>query len=236
MGLLGELFSTIDSAKRRGGAFAYGLLTDPKEVLRQEIANRNNEAGQHLGLLASLYQDDQGNPTFDPSQWSAKSAAAEAALREQALGGVMGSVAPMKMLSDASGAPTRMYRGSPNVDPSPPSKDALVFLTGSKEFAQNYAKGPNGKVHEFNVSMERPFDASRGEGYKLWKQYVSETNAPSWSSVGTDRGALPVWNIEPQLREWLAKKKIDHDGIWFGESNGTASLAVPSMSQLVPAR
>lgn len=236
MGLLGDLFSTIDSAKRRGGAFAHGLLTDPAEVLRQEVANRNNEAGQHLGLLSSMYQDDKGNPTFDPSKWSAKAAAAEAALTEQALGAVMGSMAPAKLLSDASGAPIKMYRGSPNVDPAPRNKDALVFLTANRDFAQNYAKGPNGRVHEFNVVLEKPFDASRGEGLKLWKQFVRDTDSPSWSSVGTDRGALPNWTMEPQLREWLARNKIDHDGIWFGESNGTASLAVPSMSQLSPAK
>lgn len=92
MGLLGELFSTIDSAKRRGGALAYGLLTDPKEVLRQEIANRNNEAGQQLGLLASLYQDDQGNPTFDQSKWSQQAKSAHNSLVNDLTGAMVGNL------------------------------------------------------------------------------------------------------------------------------------------------
>ena len=133
---------------------------------------------------------------------------------------------------DDSGAPMRLFRGSKNPGGAPYNKDGWVFLTPDRSFAENYARG--GSMYEFTAKAERPFDASRGEGRELWKQFEKETNAPSWALAGTSRGALPYWTMEPKLREWLNAKGITPDAIWFAESTGTPSLAVRRMDQLAP--
>lgn len=131
---------------------------------------------------------------------------------------------------DAAGEPMVMHRGSPNPNAEAYNADAMVFLTASETFAAHYGKG--GKVHHFHVRCEKPFDASRGAGHALWKQFEQETGAQSWAMQGTDRGALPYWTQEHLLRTWLDAKGVDYDGIWFGESNHTASLAVRSLDQV----
>ena len=129
------------------------------------------------------------------------------------------------------GAPMVMYRGSPNEDARTYRGDGPVFVTADPSFAGHYA-GSNGAVYPLYVKAERAFDASRGEGLSLWRQFTKETYSPSYASAGTERGALPIWQQEPQLREWLAKKGIEYDAIWFAESNGRASLAVNDPSQI----
>lgn len=131
---------------------------------------------------------------------------------------------------DAAGEPLAMYRGTMNSHPGPYNDNGLVFLTPSEDFAKNYARG--GTMHVLHVRCEKPFDASRGEGLALWKQFVAETRAESWAMQGSDRGGLPYWTQEPQLRAWLDAKGVDYDGIWFAESDRTASLAVRSIDQV----
>lgn len=135
-------------------------------------------------------------------------------------------------IADESGRPMVMYRGTANPD-AQAYPGGLVFLTQRPDFASVYASGRDGgAVFPVYVKASDVFDASRGEGYKLWRQYTQETGAASWASTGTERGALPTWQQEPQLRQWLASKGMNPDGIWFAESNGTASLAVRDVGQL----
>lgn len=131
---------------------------------------------------------------------------------------------------DDAGEPIAMYRGTVNPHPKPFNDDGLVFLTASEDFARNYARG--GTMHVLHVRCEKPFDASRGQGLALWKEFVAETGAESWATQGSDRGALPYWTQETKVRAWLDAKGVDYDGIWFAESNHTASLAVRSIDQV----
>jgi hypothetical protein len=91
MGLLAEIYSTLDSAKRKAGAAAAGLIDDPAEQLRQWVANNNNDAGQRLKLLESLYLDKAGAPTLNPNAWTPQAAAAQNTLANDAMGAVMGA-------------------------------------------------------------------------------------------------------------------------------------------------
>ena len=131
---------------------------------------------------------------------------------------------------DADGKPLVMYRGSQNENAAPYSDGGLIFLTTDKNFASNYAT--NGAVYPLYVKSSNPFDASRGRGIELWKRFEKETNAPSWALARSDRGALPYWTIEPELRRWLEKNDVEYDSIWFAESNGSSSLAVRNPTQI----
>ena len=135
-----------------------------------------------------------------------------------------------KVVDEATGEPLVMYRGSGNQNAGPYNDDAMIFLSGHKEVAEAYASH-GGIVHELYVCAKKPFDASRGDGYELWKQYAKETNAPSYVSMGTERGALPVWMQEKPLRKWLDKKGIDYDAIYFSENDRKSSLAVLSANK-----
>ncbi|MCA8017724.1 LPD38 domain-containing protein [Burkholderia metallica] len=131
---------------------------------------------------------------------------------------------------DEGGKPLVFYRGTRNEGAEPYSDHAMIFLTRDPAFASNYAR--DGAVFPVYAKVERPFDASRGEGLKLWREFVQETNAPSYASARSERGALPLWTIEPELRRWLDAKGIDYDGIYFAENDGKSSLAVRSMQQI----
>lgn len=131
---------------------------------------------------------------------------------------------------DEHGRPQVMYRGTSHPNAEAYNEKALIFLSPDQEFAEHYARG--GKVHPLYVRAEHPFDASRGEGLHLWREFVRETSAEAWASQGTPRGALPYWTLEPQLRAWLDTKGVNYDAIWFAESNGSASLAVRDVRQL----
>ena len=131
---------------------------------------------------------------------------------------------------DDAGDPLVMYRGTMNPHPKPFNEDGLVFLTASEDFARKYARG--GTMHVLHVRCEKPFDASRGQGLALWKEFVAETGAESWATQGSDRGALPYWTQESKVRAWLDARGVDYDGIWFAESDHTASLAVRSIDQV----
>ncbi|QUO26134.1 hypothetical protein KEH57_04180 [Burkholderia cenocepacia] len=131
---------------------------------------------------------------------------------------------------DGDGKPLVFYRGSRNAGAEPYNDRAMIFLTRDPAFASNYAR--DGAVFPVYARVERPFDASRGEGLKLWREFVQDTNAPSYATARSDRGALPFWTMEPELRRWLDAKGVDYDGIYFAENDGKSSLAVRSMQQI----
>jgi GGDEF domain-containing protein len=131
---------------------------------------------------------------------------------------------------DENGNPKIMYRGTQNPNAAAFSDKALIFLTEKKDFAYIYGRG--GTVYPVYAAVRKPFDASRGEHYSMWKQFVLETGTPSWAVARSDRGALPLWTIEPELRQWLDAKGVDYDGIYFAENDGSSSLAVRKIEQL----
>ena len=131
---------------------------------------------------------------------------------------------------DEHGRPQVYYRGSQNPNAEAYNKNSMIFLTKSPELANIYAR--NNQVFKVYAKTEYPFDISRGQGLKHWKDFVKETNAPSYSATGTDRGMAPHWQQEYNLRNWLTDKNIKHDSIYFGENNNTHSLAVRDINQI----
>ena len=229
----------LDEMRAAQTAQSRGLLshTPQQRVSGRQVA----DAMQAMGLLASPIPvvGDVAGLLGDAAMYAAKPEERTVGNAAMTLLGalpfvpsVAGKAKKAAQLLDDSGAPMRLFRGSPNPGGAPYKKDGWVFLTPEKSFAENYAR--NGKLYEFTAKAEQPFDTTRGDGYKLWKEFEKETNAPSWALAGTSRGPLPYWTIEPQLREWLGKKGIAPDAIWFAESNGTPSVAVRGMDQLSP--
>jgi hypothetical protein len=118
---LASIFSTIDSYKRRGADVVGGLLDDPMNVLRNQLADVGNASQARAAQTDSLYKTPEGLLSFDPKQWSPQAKAAHDALTQDALGAVMGAT---------------VYHGSPHrFDKFDSSK------MGSGEGAQVYGHG-----------------------------------------------------------------------------------------------
>jgi hypothetical protein len=87
-----------------------------------------------------------------------------------------------------------------------------------------------GQIFELYVKSEKPFDASRGEGLRLWKEFKEDHDV--YVTGKTERGALPHWTAELSLRKWLNARGVDYDGIYFAEDDGSYSLAVLDPTQI----
>ena len=89
-----SFLNTVDAYKRKAGQFVQDMQdVGPKEYLRQYVANANQQAGENLDKLSTLYKDPSGNVTFDPNKWSPQAASNEADLSDQATGAVIGATA-----------------------------------------------------------------------------------------------------------------------------------------------
>ena len=191
-GLLGDVFSTIDSYKRRGAALAQGLMTDPLEVARQHIANLNNAAGQNLTTLGNLYKDDQGKTTLDPSQWSAQSKAAHDDLTDQMTGAMMGAT---------------VWHGTPHVfnklDPSKigtgegnQSYGHGLYLAEAPEVAQGYASALSDVSQQTPIGRAaRALQDANGDPLLARKNLYNEwTNATSQPMSDAAYSAIDALN------------------------------------------
>lgn len=69
-GLLGDIYSTIDSTKRKLSDF----VQNPVESTRQFIFNRNEDAGKQLGLLDQSFRGANGQLTIGPQTPQAQAA------------------------------------------------------------------------------------------------------------------------------------------------------------------
>ena len=139
-----------------------------------------------------------------------------------------------KLVTD-QGLPVKMFRGTARKDLAAyggPESTNMIFLTPDEGFAARYAgQFEDGKVYKLFVRANNPIDISR-EGYPIWKQYVQEMDVPSYGSVKTNEGMAVSWQQERPFRAWLEKKGIKYDAIYFGENDGSRSLAVRRVSQL----
>ena len=207
---------------------------------QQEFAKRLNEDPQ--GLLDLARADPAVAESFDPEVGQRLEAISKAlagpqlhALAEPERGHITETpefknwFGESKVV-DQSGFPQVMYRGSQHENAAPYMQNGMIFLSPSRDFAGKYASGENGKVFDLYAKAEQPFDASRGEGYQLWKEFDKEH--PEYRAVGTSRGALPFWTAERALKEWLDARGVQYDGIYFGENDGSYSLAVKSPTQI----
>lgn len=130
---------------------------------------------------------------------------------------------------DKHGRPIPYYRGSKNKNAEAYNNSSMIFLSPSPEFVKNYAR--DGQTFKLYVKSDKPFDASRGNGYANWKKFQQETNAPSYATSSSDRGALPHWQQEYDLRNWL-NNNVDYDSIYFAESDRSHSIAVKNTNQI----
>lgn len=131
---------------------------------------------------------------------------------------------------DEEGKPLVMYRGSTNEN-SVPREGNLIFVTPNRDFAENYSRGT--PVYELYVKAQHIFDTSNGNDIEVYHQFEKDIDKSYFTNTqGTDRGALPPWQVQYELVKWLEKKGIQWDGIYFAESNRTASLAVKDSRQI----
>ncbi len=130
---------------------------------------------------------------------------------------------------DKHGRPIPYYRGSKNKNAEAYNNSSMIFLSPSPEFVKNYAR--DGQTFKLYVKSDKPFDSSRGNGYAIWKKFQQETNAPSYATSSSDRGALPHWQQEYDLRNWL-NNNVDYDSIYFAESDRSHSIAVKNTNQI----
>lgn len=141
---------------------------------------------------------------------------------------------------DRKGNPLLMFRGTSGPKLSAyggPKSTNMVFVSSDREFAARYAaQFKGGRVHSLYVKSDDLIDISHGDGYLLWKRYKTEMDVPSYASVSTRDGMAVSWQQERPFRAWLDRKGIKYDGIYFGENDGSRSLAVRSIKQVRPAK
>jgi hypothetical protein len=183
MGLLAEIYSTLDSAKRKAGAAAAGLIDDPGEQLRQWVANNNNDAGQRLKLLESLYLDKAGAPTLNPNAWTPQAAAAQNTLANDAMGAVMGAT---------------VWHGTPHVfDKFDSSK------IGTGEGAQAYG---HGLYFAESPAVAKSYQALAGPEVHIKGKPIArvpgsnEDAAAAWIEDAYGRGAEPFGDALAMLK------------------------------------
>ena len=104
-------------------------------------------------------------------------------------------------------------------------KGGPTFYAASKEGAEPFLR--NGPIREVEIDPKKVLDASRGEGIKVFQQFLKETNHPG----GYGQTARPYWTTEYDLRNWLQKKGYEYDAIMFDEPTGVPSYAVYSKPQ-----
>jgi len=120
-----------------------------------------------------------------------------------------------------------------NGSPDGPTDTGAQFV-GSRETAELYAKN-GGQVFSADVPPGRYIDASTKHGSDLIQQFQKETGINPYLK-STDRGSQPNWTVQTDLEDWLNKKGIEYDGVFYGENNNTASLALKGRPKLdVPA-
>ncbi len=126
------------------------------------------------------------------------------------------------------GKPLVLYRGSRNED-ADAYPGGMIYLTNKPDTAARFG---GGRIFPLYVRAEKTIDASRGEGRALWRQFVAETNAPSYYSSASERGTLPFWTAAKAFTDWLDAKGVDYDGVYFAENDRSASLAVKDKTQI----
>jgi hypothetical protein len=206
MGLLGDIFSTIDSAKRRASAFGQGLLSDPVETIRQQVANNNNEAGQNLDALGALYKDGNGNVTFNRSLWSPQAIAANDSLTNQLTGAMMGAT---------------VWHGSPHAfnkfDSSKigTGEGAQVYghglyLADSPDVAKHYSTAGEGSAPIVKNWLQEAADAGlSGDAARQWaKQKIGE-RAASAPGPAVQRRFADAYERFDQLADLGNVYKVD---------------------------
>jgi hypothetical protein len=83
---MADIYSAIDSTKRKVG----DALANPVETFKGHVAQRNIDAGEHLGMLDKTFKDAQGRPTLG-SDMSPESRRATDQIAGEVLGGVAGA-------------------------------------------------------------------------------------------------------------------------------------------------
>lgn len=118
-----------------------------------------------------------------------------------------------------------------------PIQEMKVFRAGAEEGLTAKSGGPTffsldikgtepfsktSAAKEYSISPKNIIDASKGEGIKLYKDFIKETNSPA----GYGNTARPYWTSEYDFRNWLREKKIPFDAIMFDEPTGVPSIAI----------
>jgi hypothetical protein len=183
------------------------LMSDPRAAIEQ----MNQQAGAYnqASLLATQAERNalRGLPVT-PEQAAAKQYV-DKSLEDVAMG----------FAGTTIGKPMKVYRAGAEEGMTAKSGGPTFYSleeTGAKPF-ESY-----GKTKEYNISPNKIIDASRGEGIKIYRDFLKETNSPA----GYGKTGRPYWTAEYDFRNWLKEKKIPFDAIMFDEPTGIASIAI----------
>lgn len=237
-GLLSGLTNWIDQRKQAAKA-SIGLLADnPQEWLTQTTARYLPTRDEELQYQAvkqaggDITQTPYYQKIFDLAQFQ-------------------GSIKPTGLLTPNQQAmaeirkiqsertPTDLSWVNNPITPNPPNPNMMtVYRAGAEEGMTAKSGGPTFyameksgakpfeksgvEAKEYGISPQKVIDASRGEGIKIYKDFLKETNHPA----GYGQTHRPYWTAEPDFRDWLRSKKIPFDAIMFDEPTGVPSIAV----------
>lgn len=97
-----------------------------------------------------------------------------------------------------------------------------TFFATTEEGAKPFARG--GDVRAVDIDPKTVLDASRGEGIKLYDEFLKETGSPA----GRGKTYRPYWTAEHEFSKWLKAKGKNFDAVMFDEPTGIPSYAVYS--------
>lgn len=204
-GLLTSILGAIDRQKQATKAGLGLLVSNPMEFARSATARyfpTPEEVAQQRALeqsggvaMNTPYMDKMFN-----------------------LAQFQGSIKPTGLLQSAK--PMTVYRAGAEEGMTAKSGGPTFYSlneTGTKPFEKG-----GYKTKEYNISPNKIIDASRGEGIKIYKDFLKETNNPA----GYGNTHRPYWTAENDFREWLNSKNIKFDAIMFDEPTGIPSIAI----------
>lgn len=210
-GLLGDVYSAIDSKKRQ----LKGLLADPVETVRQFMFNQNQDAGKSLDLLGQTYKDANGKPSL--ANMSPRSQAAHDKLTSDLTAAVMGAT---------------VWHGSPHkFDKFDSSKIGTgegaqayghgLYLADSPAVAQQYAgMNPSSSVRVLPNGKQFDVVATRDSGpLEELGTFASRAEADKVASGFTGSNHYKV-----DLPDEHIAKMLDWDKPLSGQEEAMASL------------
>lgn len=130
------------------------------------------------------------------------------------------NLAAPRRLNKEAGA-IKVYRGGNEFGMTADAGGPTFFSTQPKG-AEPFAR--HGAVREVDIDPKSILDGSRGEGMKLYDEFLNETKHPA----GRGQTFRPFWTSEHELSKWLKAKGKQFDAVMFDEPNGIPSYAVYS--------
>ena len=200
MPTLADIYSGIDTAKRKAGNF----IRQPLSTLQEMIALANDEArktNQQTALSAQGARREIRGQPMTAEQTAADQDLQQKLIDQMNIGGITAYRAGGKYGLTAD-------RGGP------------TFYSSEKKGAEPFVR--YGPIREIEINPKKVLDTSIVRMKKIYDDFLKETNHPA----GYGKTMRPYWTSEPDFREWLKKNGHEYDAIMFDEPTGIPSIAV----------